>query len=122
MKEPPDDFNIPDEPDMPGEGDKGGDEQPHGLSGLPKGMKQKKVKIRMSPSAGDVKFADMFGFTLSPTHGIIKFGVFYPESGEFVIHTQIALTPQGMVALSQSLQKNIERIRKKPTGQPGSMN
>jgi len=122
MKEPPDDFKIPDEPDIPDDGEGGEGEQPHGISGFPKGAKPRKVKMKMSASAGDVKFADMFGFTLSPTHGIIKFGVFYPESGEFVVHTQIALTPQGLVALSQSLQKNIEMVRKKQKRPPTSMN
>jgi len=123
MSIPPDEPKVPDEPDAPDDGDEKGDGHEHdGIAGLPPGAKPRQIKVIMSQSAQEVKFADMFGFTLSPTHGLVKFGVFQPETGEFIVHTQIALTPQGMVALSQSLAKNIEKVRKaKP--QPGqSMN
>lgn len=70
------------------------------------------VKIVISQGAQEVKFADLFGYTLTPTHAVIKFGTLQPETGEFVVHTQIAMTPQGMVALSQGLQENLEKVRK----------
>jgi len=118
MSKPPDDFNIPDDAMPPDDdGDEKHDEnQPVGPAGPP-GQKRRKVKVINTQSAQEVKFSDMFGFTLSPAHGIVKFGVFHPESGEFVVHTQVAMTPQGMVTLAQSLQKNIEKMRKmKPGG------
>ncbi|MCX6644788.1 MAG: hypothetical protein NTY09_00275 [bacterium] len=125
MSIPPDDPKNPnDAPPPDDDGDNKGDEIqfPDGMPPLRPGTKQRKIKASMSQSAHDVKFADMFGITLSQTHGIIKFGVFHPETGEFIIHTQIAMTPQGMVMLSQTLQKNIEKVRKmKPQG-PQRMN
>ena len=124
MGKPPDDFNIPDEPDIPDDDDdeKSEGEQSHRLAGVPPGVKRRKVNIKMSPSSQDVKFADMFGFTLSPTHGVIKFGVFHPETGDFIVHTQIALTPQGLVALSRSLKQNLDKVRKQKPGPKQSMN
>ena len=103
MTEPPDDLKIPDDA-LP-----------------PEGPRKRKVKLAISQSAQEVKFADMFGITIAPTHGVVKFGVFQPETGEFVVHTQIALTPQGMIGLSQSLQKNLENVKKRKDGSgPGS--
>ena len=128
MSIPPDDPNIPDDAPPPEDDNKGDDNKgdeirfPDGMPPLKPGMKQRKVKASMSQGAHDVKFADMFGIALSQTHGIVKFGVFHPETGDFIIHTQIALTPQSMVVLSQTLQKHIEKIRKmKPPG-PQRMN
>ncbi len=121
-------FILPSDNDFPGggkppdDGDDGGNGNPEtGPVGLPPGAKRRKLKVIVSPNGMDVKFADLFGFTLGPTHGVVKFGVMQPETGEFVVHTQIALTPQGMVALSQALQKNLEKIRKmkKPGKGPG---
>jgi len=120
MSNPPDESNVPDDPDDGG--DKDEEKQPEGPEGMPPGARRRKVKVVMAQSSQEVKFADMFGFALSPTHGVVKFGVFQPETGEFVVHTQIALTPQGMVALSQSLQKNIEKVRTMKPGQSTSMN
>jgi len=100
-----DSSNPPDNPDQPEGGDDGG-------SHLPDGVQGRKVKIVISPSAQEVKFADFFGYTLTPTHAVVKFGMLQPETGEFVVHTQIAMTPQGMVALSEGLRKNIEKVRK----------
>jgi len=48
--------------------------------------------------------------------------VFQPETGEFVVHTQIALTPQGMMTLSKSLEENIKKVRSKKRGPGTSMN
>ncbi len=117
MSEPPDDFNIPDDANPPDD-DNNGDGDKH----KPGGPKKRKVKVLMSQNAQEVRFADMFAFTLSPTHGIVKFGVFHPETGEFIVHTQIALTPQGMVAFSQSLTKQLEKVRKNKPGGPRSLN
>jgi hypothetical protein len=115
MSRPPDDNDKPGDDKNPGD-----DEHSHdGPIGMPPGAKPRKLKVVISQSAQDVKFADLFGFTLGPTHGIVKFGVLQPETGEFVIHTQIALTPQGMVALSQALQKNLEKIRQMSKQGPG---
>jgi len=116
MSQPPDDLNIPDDA-MPPDDD--GD---NSQTNMPPGAKKRKVKVSMSQSAHDVKFSDMFGITLAPMHGILKFGVFHPETGEFVVHTQIALTPQGLMSLSQTLQKNIEKVKKRKPGPGTSMN
>ncbi len=117
MTNPPDDFDIPDGPPPD---DDNGDDSPKPPE-TPKGPPRKKAKLVMSPSAQKVVFADTFGFTLTPTHGIIKFGVFHPESGEFVVHTQVALSPQGLVALNRSLTANLPKVSKKK-GPGRSMN
>lgn len=119
----------PDEKDIPGgEDDSDDDDEPEeirfpdGLESMPAGGQRRKVKVTISQSAQEVKFADMFGFMLSQTHGVIRFGVFQPETSEFIVHTQIALTPQGMLALSKSLQQNIEKARKRKRGPETRMN
>ena len=124
MSIPPDNPKKPDDAPPPDDGDNPDDEIqfPEGMPPFKPGAQRKKIKASMSQGAHDVKFADMFGITLSQSHGTLKFGVFHPETGEFVIHTQIAMTPQGMMMLSQTLQKNIEKVRKnKPQG-PQRMN
>lgn len=118
MSNPPDDNDFHEDAKPPDDDNKdNGEKSKDGFTPQIPGAKRRKIKAKLSPSAQDVKFADMFGVTLSPTHGVVKFGVFHPETGEFIIHTQIAMTPQGMVALSQTLQKNIEKIKQmKPPG------
>lgn len=93
-----------------------------GNVGQPRGPVKRKLKILMSQSAQEVKFADMFGFTLTPSHAIVKFGVMQPETGEFVVHTQIALTPQGMMAFGQAIQKNLQKLKKPKHGKGPIMN
>ena len=99
------------DPDKPGNPENGGsgNDEPSGAN--QPDVKKRRLKVVHSPSAQEVKFADMFGFTITPTHGIVKFGVMHPETGEFVVHTQIALTPAGMVSLSEALKQNIEKAR-----------
>jgi len=115
MSKGPNDANNPDDGGL-GDGSHGG------FHGLPTDGKKTDFKMVLSQSAQEVKFADMFGFTLSPAHGVIKFGVVHPESREIIVHTQIALTPQGMVALSQALQKNIENFKNLKPGKGPSAN
>jgi hypothetical protein len=118
MPVPPDDPKDPEGPSNP-DGKDGHIHDP-----LPNQPKGKQMRVVISANAQDVKFADFFGYTLSQTHGVIKFGTLQPETGEFVVHTQIALTPSGMVALSDGLKKNIENARKMgtPPGQKPTMN
>jgi hypothetical protein len=112
-------MSAPGKPGNPDDPEDGGHEGP---IGVPPNMQGRQVKVVISPQAQDVLFADIFGFTLGPSHGIIRFGVLQPETGEFVVHTQIALTPQGMMALSDGLKKNIENIRKMKPGPKTTMN
>ena len=120
MAIPPDDTDPPDDPKAPDDDSGGGDEKPpEGPEGPPPGATRRKMRVVISPVAHEVKFADLFGITIAPAHGVIKFGTMQPETGEFVVHTQIAMTPQGMMALSQALQKNLEKARKtKPGDRP----
>ena len=113
----------PDDPKNPDDGNGGGDaNNPEIPSGMPPGARKRKLKVVVSQSAQEVKFADMFGFTISPTHGLVKFGVLQPETGEFIVHTQIAMTPQGMVSLSNALQANLQKIRNMKGGKGPGMN
>ena len=124
MPKSPDDPKKPENPDNPEGGNGGGDgnEPLHGHAGLPPNMQGKQIKVVITPSAQEVKFADIFGYTLSPTHGVIKFGTLQPETGEFIVHTQIAMTPQGIMALSEGLKANIEKARKMSPGKGQTMN
>jgi len=119
MTTPPGDSRNPDDPEGQDNGGKKDDSHSGGPGGLPIGPKGRPIRIVISPSAQEVKFADLFGYTLTPTHGVIKFGTLQPETGEFVVHTQIAMTPQGMVALSEGLKNNIEQARKMKPGPGG---
>jgi hypothetical protein len=117
MSTPPDNPPHKDDPDSPSGGnpfDKSGD------GGQPQNPQQKQFRVVISASAHDVKFADFFGYQLNPDHGVIKFGTMQAETGEFVVHTQIAMTPQGMMALSEGLKKNIENARKQMKPNTGS--
>ena len=115
MSIPPDDNfnNKPDEePENPEESEKDkNDGNMQANDPVGQNPKRRKIKVVTSENGKDVKFSDMFGFTVTPSHAIVKFGVMQPESGEFVIHSQIAMTPQGLIALHQALGKNIEKIR-----------
>lgn len=124
MTDKPDDKNKPEN-----EGDKDNSEDEGDSSHeirLPDGSvvpgAKRQIKVVLTQSAQEVKFADTFGFTLSPLHGIVKFGVMHPETGEFIVHTQIAMTPQGLISLSGALQQNIERARKQGGGKNPKMN
>ena len=68
-------------------------------------------KISMSQSSHDIKFADFAQIVLTPTHGIIKFGLHQPGTNEFVVHTQVALPPQALVRLAEGLKIQIDKIR-----------
>jgi len=123
MTKPPDDKDIPNDGDDSEDGEEESEIRfPEGLGNMPSPGKRRKVKVTISQSAQEVRFADMFGFMLNPSHGVIRFGVYQPETGEFVVHTQIALTPQGMMGLSKSLKENIEKARKKRPGPETRMN
>jgi hypothetical protein len=119
VTKPPRDDDSPEKPDN-GSGD--GNQPDHETHyGTPPTQKGRPLKIMISQSAQETKFADLFGFTLTPTHAVIKFGNLQPETGEFIVHTQIAMTPQGLMALSEGLRQNIEKARKmKPGPGPGS--
>ena len=115
MADPEDEKKDPEDPEGKGDFSHGG---PPG----PQSRKGKQMKVVISANASDVKFADFFGYTLTSTHGVIKFGTLQPETGEFVVHTQIAMTPSGMVALSDGLKKNIENARKMSPGKGSTLN
>jgi len=119
MSTPPDDPKNKDNSDNPSDGDSG-DKQGGGGPQQPHPQQGKQFRVVISPGAHDVKFADFFGYQLNPDHGVIKFGTMQPETGEFVVHTQIAVTPQGMMALSEGLRKNIENARKQMKPSQGS--
>jgi hypothetical protein len=72
-------------------------------------------KVIMAPSSHEVRFADFFQITLAPSHGILKFGYFHPQSQEFIVHTQIALTPQGVLGLSAGLKKQLDVVQGQDT-------
>lgn len=74
---------------------------------------QKPKKVVMTQSSHEVRFADFFQITLSPSHGILKFGYFHPQTQEFIVHTQIALTPQGVMGLSEGLKKQLQVVQGK---------
>ncbi len=71
----------------------------------------KPQKVSMAPSSHQVLFADFFQITLAPSHGVIKFGYFHPQTHEFIVHTQVAMTPQGILGLSAGLQKQLEMVQ-----------
>jgi hypothetical protein len=84
---------------------------------------QQPKKVIMSPSSHEIRFSDFFQITLAPSHGIIKFGYFHPQTQEFIVHTQVALTPQGVVGLAEGLKKQLDVVRGKgidfpPEGAP----
>jgi hypothetical protein len=74
---------------------------------------QQPKKVIMAPSSHEIKFSDFFQITLAPSHGIIKFGYFHPQTQEFIVHTQVALTPQGVVGLADGLKKQLDVVRGK---------
>lgn len=74
---------------------------------------QQPKKVIMAPSSHEIRFADFFQITLAPSHGIIKFGYFHPQTQEFIVHTQVALTPQGVVGLADGLKKQLDVVRGK---------
>ena len=74
---------------------------------------QKPKKVVMTQSSHEVRFADFFQITLSPSHGILKFGYFHPQTQEFIVHTQIALTPQGVMGLAEGLKKQLQVVQGK---------
>lgn len=87
----------------------------------PKGEGQQRMgKISMSPSAHDVKFADFAQIVLTPTHGIMKFGLHQAGTDEFVIHTQIVMPPQALVGFADGLKKQIDIIKEKQAKPPTS--
>lgn len=74
--------------------------------------KVRKGKITMSTSSHDIKFADFAQIILTPTHGIIKFGLHQAGSDDFVVHTQIAMPPQALAGFADGLKQQIEKIKK----------
>jgi len=77
-------------------------------------------KISMSPSSHDVKFADFSQIVLTPTHGILKFGLHQIGTDEFIVHTQVVMPPQALVGLAEGLKKQIEIIKEKHGKPPSS--
>lgn len=68
-------------------------------------------KIILSPGAHDVKFADFAQIVLTPTHGILKFGLHQAGTDEFVVHTQVVMPPQALTQFADGLKAQIERIK-----------
>ena len=86
------------------------------------GKSQQRVgKITMSPSSHDVRFADFAQIVLTPTHGVVKFGVHQAGTDEFVVHTQIAMPPQALVLFAEGLKKQIDMIKEQQGKQPPKM-
>jgi hypothetical protein len=71
----------------------------------------RKGKITMSPTSHEIRFADFAQIVLTPTHGIIKFGLHQAGSDEFVVHTQIAMPPQALAGFAEGLKQQIEKIK-----------
>lgn len=71
----------------------------------------KKGRITMSQTSHEVRFADFAQIVLTPTHGIIKFGLHQAGSDEFVVHTQIAMPPQALAGFAEGLKQQIEKIK-----------
>lgn len=77
----------------------------------------RKGKINMSPTSHDIKFADFAQIVLTPTHGIIKFGLHQAGTDDFVIHTQIAMPPQALAGFADGLKQQIDKIKKQQQDQ-----
>ena len=76
-----------------------------------KGQEMKQGKITMSPASHDIKFSDFAQIVLTPTHGIIKFGLHQAGTNEFIVHTQIAMPPQALARFADGLKMQIEKIK-----------
>ena len=71
----------------------------------------------MSPASHDIKFADFAQIVLTPTHGIIKFGLHQAGSDDFVVHTQVAMPPQALAGFADGLKQQIEKIKQQQQDQ-----
>jgi len=88
----------------------------------PKDKGQQRIgKITMSSSSHEVKFADFAQIVLTPTHGVLKFGVHQAGTDEFVIHTQVAMPPQALVMFAEGLKKQIDMIKEQQNKQQPRM-
>lgn len=85
-----------------------------------KGETPRVGKIQMAPSSHDVKFADFAQIVLTPTHGILKFGMHQAGTDDFVIHTQIVMPPQALTGFAEGLKKQIDIIKEKHSRPPTS--
>jgi hypothetical protein len=72
-------------------------------------------KIIIAPGAHDVKFADFAQIVLTPTHGILKFGLHQAGTDEFVVHTQVVMPPQALTQFAEGLKAQIDRIKTQQT-------
>jgi len=77
-------------------------------------------KIIMAQSSHDVKFADFAQIVLTPTHGIMKFGLHQAGTDEFIVHTQIVMPPQALTGFAEGLKKQIDLIKEKHAKPPTS--
>ncbi|MEO7993731.1 MAG: DUF3467 domain-containing protein [bacterium] len=71
---------------------------------------QQPAQINFAPQAHSVLYSDFAQITINPHSAVLRFGTQIPGRNEYVVHSQIAMPPQALVAFAQAIQQHLQAI------------
>lgn len=78
-------------------------------------QQNQQAQVSFAPQAHSVLFSDFAQITINPHTAVLRFGTQIPGRNEFVIHSQIAMPPQALMAFAQAIQQHMNQAA---SGQP----
>ncbi|HYE77169.1 MAG TPA: hypothetical protein VEI97_04210 [bacterium] len=67
------------------------------------------AQVSFAPQAHSVLYSDFAQITINPHSAVLRFGTQIPGRNEFVIHSQIAMPPQALMAFAQAIQQHMSQ-------------
>jgi len=71
---------------------------------------QQPAQVSFAPQAHSVLYSDFAQITINPHSATLRFGTQVPGRNEFVVHTQLAMPPQALVAFANAIQQHLQAI------------
>lgn len=71
---------------------------------------QQPAQVSFAPQSHSVLYSDFAQITINPHSATLRFGTQVPGRNEFVVHTQLAMPPQALVAFANAIQQHLQAI------------
>jgi len=73
-------------------------------------QQQQQARVNFAPQAYSMLYSDFAQITLNQHSATLRFGTQVPGQNEFVVHTQIAMPPQALVAFANAIQQHLVAV------------
>lgn len=77
---------------------------------------REQAQVSFAPQAHSMLYSDFAQITINPHSAMLRFGTQVPGQNQFVVHTQIAMPPQALVAFANAIQQHLASIEQAQRG------